>query len=100
MQKRSTHNGVIGQRYVNNHEDLLERDTLRGAPIMTGISKMLLTGTPKPSILMRGVSTKVSLDQGYPYLCHYFTREDVNCTPIIYQHLMYKGAPSDEVDFK
>jgi hypothetical protein len=63
MQKRSTHNGVIGKGHVDNHEDLLERHTLRGAPIMTGISKMLLTGMPEPSILMRGVFTRVSLEQ-------------------------------------
>ena len=98
MQKRSTNNGVIDQRYVDNHEDLLERHTPRGVSIMTGISKMLLTGTP--SILMRGVCTNVSLEQKYPYLCHYFMGEDVNCTPIIYQYLMCKGAPLDEVDFK
>jgi hypothetical protein len=78
MQKRSTHNGFIGKRYVDNCEDLLERDILREAPIMTRISKMLLTGIPEPSISMRGV----------------------DCTPIIYQYLMYRGATQDEVDIR
>jgi hypothetical protein len=67
MQKRSTHNGVIGQWYVDNHEDLLKRDIYKGATIKIGISKMLLTGTLELSIPMRGVFIGVSLEQGYPY---------------------------------
>jgi hypothetical protein len=85
MQKRSTYNGVIGQWYVNNYEDLLERDIFKGGTIMTGISKMLLTSTLELSIPMRGVFIGVSLEQGYP---------------IIYQHLMYRGATQNKVDFK
>ena len=28
MEKRSTHDGVVGQGHVNDHEDLMEGDTL------------------------------------------------------------------------
>jgi len=79
MQKRSTHNGVIGQWYVDNHEDLLERDIFKGATIMTKISKMLLTGTFKLFIPMKGVFIGVSLEHGYPH--HLSTLDVQRCNP-------------------